>query len=556
MHKSLHSLVIVAALFGACSSPALAQAAEPTQKKFDPKYLTTPNGTAGFLDPQVSCFSCHQATDPNQEEMYRERGTLKRVTLIETARWRDLDFHTQAAQALTTPRAKAMGDLLGYDVAKSVKCLNCHSGHQKITEQAAQPPQLSAPRDALTKHGVSCQACHGPAQKWETAHRGANEPDADWWKKTSAEKYELGLLDIRHPRTRAQVCLSCHLGSSSEGKILTHEMYAAGHPPLGNFETETFMGAMPYHGILIEDKAKNEPTAHKDWYKTDDFYRTRSVLTSSLVALRMQVQLVLDETTWALAAQTANAKPADAKAAGDAHRAQWPELAYFNCASCHHELAADRRSPDRAASAAPGRPMLRQWPTLMYDVAMLGSGIEQADGDSILKPLETALGRNPFGRATEVRDAAKVVADRLDRDLAAFENRPIDRAAAVKYLDALTTVGLSRPLDYEEARQLAWAAKTIVRELKKSTAGATEPDAALQTKLEQAVAGFDAELHLDFPAKPPRPKAGGEVKSTSLAYSPVLLESGSKSLAAAVDFDEKTFRNQLKSLKEAISSFK
>ncbi|MDP2055198.1 MAG: hypothetical protein Q8L75_16295, partial [Acidobacteriota bacterium] len=33
----------------------------------------------------------------------------------------------------------------------------------------------------------------------------------------------------------------------------------------------------------------------------------------------------------------------------------------------------------------------------------------------------------------------------------------IDRAAALKYLAAIATVGLSRPVEYEEARQLAWA---------------------------------------------------------------------------------------------------
>jgi len=538
----LRRLLVAVACCGAFASAASSRAQEPAKpdavakKAFDPKYLATPNGTAAFLDPQVSCFSCHQATDPNQSEMYRERGTLKRVTLVETARWRDLDFHTQAAQSLTTPRAKAMGDLLGYDVAKSTQCLSCHSGHQKITEQAAQPPQLAAPREALVKHGVSCQACHGPAQKWETAHRGANEEDVDWWKKTSEEKYALGLLDIRHPRTRAQVCLSCHLGSSSEGKVLTHDMYAAGHPPLGNFEVETFVGAMPYHGVLIEEKVRNEPTAHKDWYKTGDFYRTRSALTASIVALRMQVQLVLDETSWALEAHKADA----AKPSGEAHRAQWPELAHFNCASCHHELAADRPKPDRAPGAAPGRPMLRVWPTTLYEVAMLGSGIERSD-DPILQPLETALARNPFGRATQVRAAAQQVADRLDRELAAFESRPIDRVAALKYLAAIATVGLSRPVEYEEARQLAWAAQTIIAELGKLDTSEPVPPA-----VQAAVGELAKGLSLGFPPKPPKSGIG--------SYSPALLASGFATLNAAVGYDESVFRERLRGLESALKS--
>lgn len=606
-----------AAIAATESSRAQAPAkVEPVaEKSFDPKYLSTPNGAATFLDPQVSCYSCHQATDPNQAEMYRERGTLKRVTLVETARWRELDFHTQAAQALTTPRAKAMGELLGYDVAKSTQCLNCHSGHQKITAQTDRPPQLAAPREALVKHGVSCQACHGPAEKWWTAHTGAAEADADWWKKSSDEKHKLGLLDVRHPVTRAQVCLSCHLGSSSEGKILTHDMYAAGHPPLQNFEVEAFVAGMPYHGVLIEEKTKSEPTAHQDWHKAGDFYRTRSALTGGIVALRMQVQLMLDETAWLNAANEDAAKrgaaAAPAEVLGERHRPRWPELAHFNCASCHHELAADRAVPDRAGVGAPGRPMLRTWPTVLYEVAMVGSGLETAagepSGDAILKPLENALGANPFGSQhtghAQVRRAAQIVADRLDRELAAFEARTIDRSAALKYLDAICAVGLSRPIEYEEARQLAWGATAIVAELK--NAAATEAEKNQAARLETAVSDFDAlgeegaalkarldeelrelsddttlkledkrrqmemfiaerdrrlelvsqknpsrlDLRLKFPRKP---SAGGKV-SDPKSYYPNLLEAGHRSLSAAFSFDESAFRRRLENLKSALA---
>ena len=553
MIAPLRFILVALACGGAFVSARPASAQEPAKndavakKAFDPKYLSTPNAAATFLDPQVSCYSCHQATDPNQAEMYRERGTLKRVTLVETARWRDLDFHTQAAQALTTPRAKAMGELLGYDVAKSTQCLNCHSGHQKITAQADAPPTLAAPRDALVKHGVSCQACHGPAEKWWTAHTGAAEADADWWKKSSDDKHKLGLLDVRHPVTRAQICLSCHLGSSSEGKILTHEMYAAGHPPLGNFEVEAFVAGMPYHGVLIEEKTKSEPTAHQDWYKAGDYYRTRSALTGSIVALRMQMQLMLDETTWSMAAAEAARGRADGTkpaVSGDLHRPRWPELAHFNCASCHHELAADRAAPDRAGGASPGRPMFRAWPTVLYEVSMLGSGLERP-AESIFKPLETALANEPFGRQyagpSDVQSAAQKVVDRLDRELAAFEKMPLDRAAALKYLTAIATVGLSRHVEYEEARQLAFAANTILEELKR-----TPGEPVVSESVERAVAALGAGFELAFPPKPP--------KSTTVSYSPALLKAGSASLDAAMRYDESVFRDRLRNLESALKS--
>ena len=44
---------------------------------------------------------------------------------------------------------------------------------------------------------------------------------------------------VRDPVRRTELCLSCHLGSTSENKMVTHAMYAAGHPPLPGFEMET-----------------------------------------------------------------------------------------------------------------------------------------------------------------------------------------------------------------------------------------------------------------------------------------------------------------------------
>ena len=40
------------------------------------------------------------------------------------------------------------------------------------------------------------------------------------------------------------MCLSCHLGNAREGRVVTHEMYAAGHPPLPGFEHMGHIGCV------------------------------------------------------------------------------------------------------------------------------------------------------------------------------------------------------------------------------------------------------------------------------------------------------------------------
>ena len=45
---------------------------------------------------------------------------------------------------------------------------------------------------------------------------------------------------MRNPARRAERCTSCHVGSESEGRFVTHEMYAAGHPPLPPVEVMAF----------------------------------------------------------------------------------------------------------------------------------------------------------------------------------------------------------------------------------------------------------------------------------------------------------------------------
>jgi len=74
---------------------------------------------------------------------------------------------------------------------------------------------------------------------------------ADQERKEKAEQF--GMQNLRDPVTRAAVCSSCHVGSPSEGKVVTHAMYAAGHPPLTGFELNGLSERMPPHWRKARD---------------------------------------------------------------------------------------------------------------------------------------------------------------------------------------------------------------------------------------------------------------------------------------------------------------
>src|SRR5207248_1119020 len=70
--------------------------------------------------------------------------------------------------------------------------------------------------------------------------------------------------DLRDPYTRATICASCHIGDKSQGKFVTHEMYAAGHPPLPPFELVTFCRDQPRHYFTHRENKSLAAAAEKD----------------------------------------------------------------------------------------------------------------------------------------------------------------------------------------------------------------------------------------------------------------------------------------------------
>jgi hypothetical protein len=128
--------------------------------------------------------------------------------------WKASDPHSKAFTTLYKAPSKAIGTAMSIaKVYESPKCLTCHS---KVVDAA----NVVEGAKWAVQNGVSCEVCHGPAEKWIKPH--ATPKESNWSHKQSVEN---GMVDLRDPYDWAVKCASCHLQ-------IDHDMIKAGHPRL------------------------------------------------------------------------------------------------------------------------------------------------------------------------------------------------------------------------------------------------------------------------------------------------------------------------------------
>jgi hypothetical protein len=410
----------------------------------------------------LSCRLCHDQKEKADPLLERDF-----CLLTEWSTFQD-DKHSLAFRTLQGELGRKMSQRLGFEVTESRQCLSCHANWQWKVE-ADKPPYFEA--------GVTCESCHGPSSLWERPHR-----DAAWRARSPREKEQLGMVDVRNPLRRATQCFSCHIGNVAEGKVITHAMYAAGHPPLPNIEIETFAAVMPPHWRSIREKGDFEfkqgfvqaggPAFAKN--ALADLPQTKAVILAGVMALRESVALAADQ-------------------AVEAGAAMWPELAVFDCQACHHEL----RSPgwrQRRGNAVgrPGRPLLPEWPAALVTLGLrhLAQGNEAAyqaqrrTFQEKLGRLHQTLAAKPFGDPNQLHAAARgpggLIAwlDVLGEELADTAFTEADARRAALYL---TSDEIPQDPDFAAARQIAWALRVLLAELE---LGGRYPDFAARTNAE------------------------------------------------------------------------
>lgn len=297
--------IVLAALIGAAFLMALLSLTRKQTAPPDSSPSAVANGQtlpARFTGPGAcSSTACHGAVAPASDKE-------SRIQQNEYTTWVLKDKHAKAYQVLLSERSQLIARNLQLEEKpeQSRRCLPCHALNV--------PPERRA-RTFDLGDGVSCESCHGPAEKWLGPHT-----TRQW---THEQSIAAGMYDTRHPIKRAELCLSCHLGD--EEKTVNHELIAAGHPDL-IFELEYFTQVMPPHWRSEDNWKAPRPKR--------DAFGVNAWAVGQAVALRES----LNQLARRIASPT------------------WPEFAEYDCYSCHHDLREPSWRQRRGYSHAPGRP--------------------------------------------------------------------------------------------------------------------------------------------------------------------------------------------------------
>ena len=140
--------------------------------------------------------------------------------------WSLKDFHSQRPTAtLTTARSKQIADALGIkDATVDARCTVCHAPLNAV-------PENLRGENFKVSEGVSCESCHGAAEKWIRSHTRKDY--------TRADRTAAGMRDLQNLYVRANTCVACHQNVDAD-------ILKAGHPEL-IFELDGQSVAEPKH---------------------------------------------------------------------------------------------------------------------------------------------------------------------------------------------------------------------------------------------------------------------------------------------------------------------
>jgi hypothetical protein len=353
----------------------------------------------------ASCASsvCHGKLD-------RQSGA--HVWLNEYRIWTSADKHSQAYRTLESEDSRRMAEYLGLGSATTAKvCLDCHTDNV--------PREKRGPKFQLSD-GVGCEACHGGGEEWIKSHAAEGA--------THTDNLARGMYATESPAARAELCLSCHMGSAT--KFASHDIMGAGHPRL-SFELEAFTTNQPAH------------------YDVDDDYRERKGeipgfnlwLTGQVEAARRYVSLVAAKL--------------------DADGALYPELALYDCHSCHHEMDNRRWTPARGGPGVPPGSLRLQDQHLLIVQAASGV-IESAASADELAAASAAFVRSGQEDMAAVRQASSTLLEWLSTRQRNWAERQFDQNAIAAVRKALVqTAARGRMSDFSAAEQVYLALESL-----------------------------------------------------------------------------------------------
>jgi len=411
------------------------------------------------------CYNCH--TNGFPKDGFGDRFGITAndnwIQADEVRTWGEKDKHAQAYTSLlsdTSDTARKMGEAMGLpgNIHRDKRCLACHTGFPiaaMIEMDAASGliDEKTYQNDLRITTGISCEGCHGSAggdHGWRTAH---TSKDA-WRFLTPEAKCEKGYYDVRSVISRTKLCLSCHLGNAAQGRILTHEMYAAGHPPLPPFELATFEELMPKHWRnLSEKKDLQQEYSERTGTPIDpeELRGTKSMLVAALISRSEALRLTADLAEGAVSKQIPTP--------------QWPDFAQFDCYACHHDLKSESWRTTAQQRGSPGRPRLVPWPNALSRLAAIQAQLEPQDIDRDFSSVQAAILKSPFGDKEQFIAAARASANLAETTAATLSTHKLEASEGMALLERIAKMAATETLDYDSARQLVWAFHVLRTEL-------------------------------------------------------------------------------------------
>lgn len=444
--------------------------------------------TAKISTSVDECRVCH-SWDGNREKTDQPlRGYLalvpgiaaknasdKFITLNESLTVDQHDPHTKAFSALRDKLGQEMNERLKKlkiekpysDVTQDTRCLTCHAMDLKPTAKEKQLDQF-----IRGDVGIGCAACHGVGQEWQYSHysTGKDPSIVGWRSQTPEAKAKCGQRNLRDPAVKAQLCASCHVGNAAEGKVVTHDMYAAGHPPLPPLELVTYMNDEPKHWKYpseldyFKDVSAADCLAKFSFHKVEgaEGYTARHIAIGFIVSLKHEMELM-----------AAEAKSQKSTGAID--------LARFDCYACHHDLSNTDRQ-NRGYSGAPGRPPLKAWNANTVQVVVdhlasvpdSGVAAKAAEFKALWDSAMKAVMAQPYGKPDEVVVAADKLAAWCGELVAALEKveayRP-DSAAKLNETIQKALADVKVQGEPESVMALIWASRALKPDSYEKAAG-------------------------------------------------------------------------------------
>jgi hypothetical protein len=399
------AVVVGSALAQPATQPTTQPAVQPASPPMAMAPANHPPLPYQVTDKSMGVVNCANSLCHGSVQPFKDSDVLQN----EYVTWSRVDKHARAYKVLFNEQSARIARNLGLGNASEAKiCLDCHA-HNVVKVQRGERFKLD--------DGVSCEACHGPSERWLPKHveDGAKH----------AGNLEAGLFPTDDPFERARLCLSCHFGNAD--RFVTHRIMGAGHPRL-SFELETFTTVEPAH-FRIDSNWEKRNKQIWDGVKVWAIGQT--------LAVSEMMDLLTDPKR--------------------GHDGLFPELVLFDCHACHHPMS-DKRWAPRVPGLGPGVVRLNDSSMLM--VRAIARVVEPELGNRIastMNQLQQTVtgGGDAIGTARSLKaDVAQLAAELDQRTLTAADMRGV--------LAALVDEGLNGQFrDYAGAEQATMAIGSV-----------------------------------------------------------------------------------------------